>query len=88
MKADRGPVLQRLKTARGQLDGIIRMVEEDAYCMDISNQVLAAQALLKAANRDILRAHLDHCVYESFSNEADKEEKIKEIQSILDRLMK
>ncbi|MDO5037753.1 MAG: metal-sensing transcriptional repressor [Tissierellia bacterium] len=88
MQADKGPILQKLKTARGQLDGIIRMVEEDKYCVDISNQILAAQALLKSSNREILRAHLDHCVYQSFASEEAKEEKIEEIQKILDRLMK
>ena len=44
MKADRAKVEKLLKTAKGQLDGILRMVEEDRYCIDISNQILAAQA--------------------------------------------
>ena len=39
-----------LKTARGQVDGILRMVEEDRYCIDVSKQVLATIALLKKAN--------------------------------------
>ena len=46
MKADKKTVLRQLKTAKGQLEGIIRMVEEDRYCMDITNQILASKAIL------------------------------------------
>ena len=50
MKADKANIERLLKTARGQLDGILKMVEEDRYCIDISNQILASNALLKKAN--------------------------------------
>ena len=50
MQADHEAIKRRLKTARGQIDGLIKMVEEDRYCLDISNQLLATQALLKRAN--------------------------------------
>ena len=58
MMADQKTVLRLLKTARGQIDGIIKMVEEDRYCMDISQQVTAAYAMLRRANREIGRAHV------------------------------
>ena len=45
MQAQRDKVERLLKTARGQLDGILKMVEEDRYCMDISNQLLATQSI-------------------------------------------
>ena len=54
MMADHDKILRLLKTARGQLDGIIRMVDEDRYCIDISTQVMATEALLKRANRETL----------------------------------
>ncbi len=38
---------QKLKTVRGQIDGIIKMIEEDRYCVDISTQILSAIGLLK-----------------------------------------
>ena len=47
MKAKKGNVTHKLKIAKGQLDGILQMIEEDRYCVDISNQLLATQALLK-----------------------------------------
>ncbi len=54
-------VLNRLKTVRGHLDGIVRMVEADAYCVDLMKQVSAAQASLERVNRLILRNHLETC---------------------------
>ena len=45
MRADKQTVTRLLKTARGQLDGILAMVENDRYCVDISNQVMATQSI-------------------------------------------
>jgi len=55
-------VLNRLKTSRGHLDGIIRMVEEDAYCPDVMKQLSAVQGSLERASRIVLRNHLETCV--------------------------
>lgn len=49
VKAKKTDVSHKLKVARGQLDGILKMVDENRYCVDISNQLLATQALLKSA---------------------------------------
>ena len=51
MKADKRILPVFLKTARGQLDGIVNMVEDDRYCIDISNQLLATQAILNKVNK-------------------------------------
>ena len=89
MQADHDQVLKRLKTARGQLAGIIKMVEGDQYCVDISNQILATEALLRSTNKLILHAHLSHCVLESMNaDEKEREEKIEEIKKLLDKLLK
>jgi len=85
MKADHKRVAQALKTARGQLDGILRMVEEDRYCVDISNQLLATEALLRKTNKIVLEAHLKSCVRESFKTGGDADRKIEEILSLLDK---
>ena len=53
MTADQRSVLWLLKTARGQLDGIIKMVEEDRYCTDISQQIAAAHAMLRRVDMDL-----------------------------------
>ena len=58
----RGAVLNRLKTARGHLDAVIRMVEDDTYCPDVMKQLSAVQGSLERASRDVLRNHLETCV--------------------------
>ncbi len=55
----------KLKTARGQIDGIIKMIEEDRYCVDISTQILSIIGLLKKANIDVLNSHIRSCVKEA-----------------------
>lgn len=65
MKADKAKITRLLKTARGQLDGLLKMVEDDRYCIDISNQLMATQAILRKTNLEIMHAHLDSCVREA-----------------------
>lgn len=55
-------VLNRLKTARGHMDAVIRMVEDDTYCPDVMKQLSAIQGSLEGANRVMLRNHLETCV--------------------------
>ena len=85
MKADREQVCRLLKTARGQIYGILKMVEEDRYCMDVSNQLLATQSILKKANRMVLRAHIDCCVREAIET-GEPEDKLEELAALLDKL--
>ena len=87
MMADQKTVLRLLKTARGQMDGIIKMVEEDRYCIDISQQVMATEAILNKVNKEILAAHLKHCVKEA-GTEQEREEKIDEFVSTLSKILK
>lgn len=87
MRADKAKVTRLLKTARGQLDGLLKMVEEDRYCIDISNQLMATQAILRNVNREILHEHLHCCVSESMDSEEGRE-KIEEIMSVIDKLSK
>jgi len=76
--------LELLKTAKGQVEAVIRMVEDDRYCIDVSKQVHAAMALLKKANLVILRQHLDTCVKDAVNTNKGAE-KIDEISLILER---
>ena len=85
--ADQKKTTKLLKTARGQLDGILKMVEEDRYCIDISQQLMATEALLNRINKDILTAHLKHCVTHA-ETQKEREEKIDELVSMLGKLMK
>lgn len=87
MMADEKKIARMLKTARGQLDGILKMVEEDRYCVEISQQVMATEALLNRVNREILTAHLRGCVKQAITMEA-REEKVEELISTLDKILK
>jgi DNA-binding FrmR family transcriptional regulator len=55
-------LLNRLKTAKGHLDAVVRMVEDDAYCPDVMKQLSAVQGALQHASRQVLRNHLETCV--------------------------
>ena len=87
MMADQKTILRLLKTARGQMDGIIKMVEEDRYCIDISTQVMATEAMLNRANKEILAAHLKHCVNTAHTQE-EREQKIDELVAMLGKILK
>ncbi|WP_130849016.1 metal-sensing transcriptional repressor [Intestinimonas timonensis] len=86
MKAQKGDISHKLKIARGQLDGILQMVDEDRYCVDISNQILATQALLRSANQQILQAHIRTCVREALQTDTDNP-KLEEALKLLEKMM-
>ena len=85
MRADHESVTRLLKTARGQIDGILKMVEEDRYCVDISTQLLATQSILKKINRMVLVAHMDGCVREA-AIQGDMDKMLEEMAQVLDRM--
>ncbi|MDO5062255.1 MAG: metal-sensing transcriptional repressor [Peptostreptococcaceae bacterium] len=86
MNEEKKKAVQALKTARGQIDGIIKMIEEERYCIDISNQLLATSAMLKRANLLILEQHMNNCLVEAIDAGGGKE-KISEMLSILSKIM-
>ena len=54
--------IRRLKTVEGHMRGVIRMLEEDAYCIDVIRQIQAVEAALNKASAQILEDHLNSCV--------------------------
>ena len=74
--------LLRLKTVRGHIDGVIGMVEDEAYCPDLMKQVAALQASLEKVNRVLLRNHLETCVSEAIRT-GQGHEKIAELMEAL-----
>ena len=89
MNSGKEKAAQKLKTVRGQIDGIIKMIEEDRYCVDISTQILSAIGLLKKANIDVLNGHIRSCVKDAIlEGEDEGEEKIEEIINIIDKYIK
>ena len=88
MRAEKAPVVRLLKTARGQIDGILDMIEQDRYCIDISNQIQASAAILNKVNQEILSAHIRCCVSEALhSGEQEADAKIEEILAVLQKAL-
>lgn len=87
MMADSKKIGRLLKTARGQIDGILKMVDDNRYCMEISQQLMATEALLNTVNREVLTAHLKSCV-SAAETQAQRDEKIDELVAMLQKIMK
>lgn len=85
MKADKQAVSLLLRTARGQIDAALKMIEEDRYCVEISNQLLATEALIRKADMEVLSAHMKSCV-KNAQTEEEKDQKIEEMVQVLTRL--
>ena len=79
-------LLKRLRMAEGQIRGIEKMIEEDAYCPDILIQVSAVTAALNSFNKELLACHVKSCVSEDIRSGND--EAIDEFVKVLQRLMK
>ena len=85
MQADKKQIERLIKTARGQLDGILKMIEENQYCVDISAQLRAADAILRKANREVLAAHIKGCVKEAVKV-GQGDQKIDEMIQLIDKM--
>lgn len=76
----------RLNRIEGQIRGLKRMVETDAYCPDILTQAQAASSALNAFKRVLLENHLKTCVVDDIK--ADKEGAVEDLTDLLRRLMR
>jgi len=78
--------IRRLKTIEGHLRGVIRMVEEDAYCIDVIRQIQAVDAALNKVNAQILENHLNSCVITAIkgNNAKEREKVLKEITEVFE----
>lgn len=86
-QVDKKEIVSLLKTAKGQIEGIIKMVEEDRYCVDISKQMLSVIAILKKSNHKTLDQHIRHCVSDAIV-EGHGSEKITEIMDLIEKYAK
>lgn len=73
-------IQHRLKIARGHLDKVINMVDNEDYCIDVVHQSLAVQAALKSADQVILKNHMETCMKDAITNGNS--------QSVIDEIMK
>ncbi len=79
-------LLNRLKRIEGQVCGIQRMIEQDAYCNDILIQSAAVNAAMNSFNKELLASHIRSCVARDIKE--GKDEVIDELVQTLQKLMK
>lgn len=84
----RRKVTQRLKRVEGQVGGVLRMVEDNRYCIDLLTQISAMRAALHKVEEEILRDHLNHCVADAFASgdAVDQRHKVEELVQTLGRM--
>lgn len=77
--------IPRLNRVIGQLEGIKKMIETHRYCPDILIQLRAVRSAIRAVEGNILKAHLQSCVAQSFESHIDRDQKIEELKQLFDR---
>ena len=90
MNHNSNDILNRLKSSEGHLRGAIRMVEDDAYCIDVIRQIQAIQAALNKTSTLILQDHLNSCVITAIRGEetAERERVLEEIADVFETATK
>jgi CsoR family transcriptional regulator, copper-sensing transcriptional repressor len=83
--SEKRKALHQLKIAKGHLEKVIKMVEEDEYCIDVAHQSLAVQAALKKIDQRILKHHMQHCVADAVRRGKDKEV-IDEVMKVMEKM--
>lgn len=80
-------LVSRLNRVEGQVNGIRKMIDNDKYCVDILNQIAAAQAALGRVGSLILENHLNHCVADAFASDSElnRRQKIQEILEVFEK---
>ena len=83
---ERAAILNRLRRVEGQVRGIEKMIENDAYCTDVITQVSAVAAALNAVNRELIYKHIRTCVAADLRQ--GKTETADELATVVERLMR
>ena len=80
-------LLPRLNRARGQVDGVVRMIESERYCVDILTQLRAVRAALLKVEQEVLQTHLRACLVDAVASgdAAEVERKVDEVATALKR---
>ncbi len=86
----RGKAIDRLKRIEGQVRGVVRMLEEDRYCMDILAQTRSIMAAMRKVEDQVMESHLQTCVREAMESGDEKErtDKVNEVMTVLSGIRK
>jgi DNA-binding FrmR family transcriptional regulator len=88
--SDHSDVIKRLKNVEGHIRGITRMVEEEAYCIDVIRQVSAAQSALNKVSKIVLEDHMHTCVITAIQGDdaGERERVLQEIAEVYEEATK
>lgn len=80
--------IRRMRRIEGQARGIIKMMEEGRYCVDILQQILALEAATRAARTKVLDIHAKHCIEEALAsnNKAEQSAKVTELLMLIEKI--
>jgi DNA-binding FrmR family transcriptional regulator len=79
---------KRLRRIEGQVRGVQRMVDEEAYCVEVLTQIASVVAALEKVGTIVLKDHVEHCVRESIEKGEGAEEKIEELTAAVERFLR
>ena len=85
---DKEKLQNRLRRIEGQVRGVQRMVDEEAYCIDVLTQIASVVAALEKVGTILLKDHVEHCVRESIEKGEGADEKIEELTAAVERFLK
>jgi DNA-binding FrmR family transcriptional regulator len=85
---DKELLQNRLRRIEGQVRGVQRMVDEEAYCIDVLTQIASVVAALEKVGTILLKDHIEHCVRESIENGEDTEERMEELTAAVERFLR
>ena len=86
-RSNKPKLRNRLKRIEGQVRGVARMIEDDRYCIDILTQIRAARSALAGVEKELLKAHLDHCIVGAMVS-GDESEQRRKAAELIDLLGK
>ena len=88
-QGDKEKILARLRRIEGQVRGLQRMVEGEAYCVDILTQIGSVVSASEKVGALLLKDHVEHCVRESIEKGAlEADEKIEELTTAVERFLR
>ncbi len=85
---DKEKIQNRLRRIEGQVRGVQRMVDEEAYCVDVLTQISSIVSAMEKVGALLLKDHVEHCVRESIEKGEGADEKIEELTSAVERFLR
>jgi CsoR family transcriptional regulator, copper-sensing transcriptional repressor len=85
---DKEKIKNRLRRIEGQVRGLQRMVDEEAYCVDVLTQIGSVVSALEKVGTILLKDHVEHCVRESIEKGENPDEKIEELTDAVERFLR